>query len=75
VLLAERLGQKPGASIPGACENWAVTVAAYRFLRNERVSYEDVDLIGMANSTWQRRRYAQVNLETFSISTHGLTPT
>ena len=34
VLLAERLGQKPGASIPGACENWAETTAAYRFLSN-----------------------------------------
>ena len=42
VLLAERLGQKPGASIPGACENWAETAAAYRFLRNEQVSCEDV---------------------------------
>ena len=42
VLLAERLGQKPGASIPGACENWAETAAAYRFLRNEQVSWEDV---------------------------------
>ena len=42
VLLAERLGQKPGASIPGACENWAETAAAYRFLRNEQVSCEGV---------------------------------
>ena len=42
VLLAERLGQKPGASIPGACENWAETAGAYRFLRNEQVSWEDV---------------------------------
>nr|WP_181726149.1 IS4 family transposase [Polaromonas sp.]QJS06394.1 transposase [Polaromonas sp.] len=42
VLLAERLGQKPGASIPGACENWAETAAAYRFLRNEQVSCENV---------------------------------
>ena len=42
VLLAERLGQKPGASIPGACENWAETAAAYRFLRNEQVNCEDV---------------------------------
>ncbi len=32
VLLAERLGQKPGASIPGACGSWADTAAAYRFL-------------------------------------------
>ena len=42
VLLAERLGQKPGASIPGACENWAETAAAYRFLRNEQVDWEEV---------------------------------
>ena len=42
VLLAERLGQKPGASIPGACENWADTAAAYRFLRNEQVGWEEV---------------------------------
>jgi hypothetical protein len=30
VLLAERLSQKPGSSIPGACKNWSETVAAYR---------------------------------------------
>lgn len=42
VLLAERLGQKPGASIPTTCENWAETAAAYRFLRNEQVSWDDV---------------------------------
>ena len=42
VLLAERLGQKPGASIPGACENWAETTAAYRFLGNGEVSWDDV---------------------------------
>lgn len=38
LLLAERAVQKPGASIPGACENWAEMAAAYRFLRNEQVS-------------------------------------
>jgi hypothetical protein len=42
VLLAERLGQKPGASIPGACENWAETAAAYRFLRNDQVGWDDL---------------------------------
>ena len=42
VLLAERLGQKPGASIPNACQSWAETAAAYRFLRNEEVSWEKV---------------------------------
>ena len=42
VLLAERLSQKPGASIPGACGSWSETVAAYRFLDNEEVSWDDV---------------------------------
>ena len=42
VLLLERLGQKPSASIPGACESWAETAAAYRFLRNEEVSWDKV---------------------------------
>ena len=41
VLLAERLGQKPGASIPGACESWAETAAAYRFLGNAQVGWEE----------------------------------
>ena len=42
VLLLERLAQKPSASIPGACESWAETAAAYRFLRNEEVSWDKV---------------------------------
>ena len=42
VLLLERLAQKPSASIPGACESWAETAAAYRFLRNEEVSWDRV---------------------------------
>ncbi|MDB5868375.1 MAG: hypothetical protein JWP96_707 [Polaromonas sp.] len=42
VLLAERLGQKSSASMPGACQNWAETAAAYRFLRNEEVSWDKV---------------------------------
>lgn len=42
VLLAERLGQKPSASISNACQSWAETAAAYRFLRNEEVSWDKV---------------------------------
>lgn len=42
VLLAERLGQKPSASIPNACQSWAETAAAYRFLRNQEVSWDKV---------------------------------
>lgn len=42
VLLLERLGQRPSASIPRACESWAETTAAYRFLRNEEVSWDRI---------------------------------
>ena len=41
-LLAEQLGQRPSASIPNACTSWAETAAAYRFLRNEQVSWDKV---------------------------------
>lgn len=40
--LAETLGDKPGANIPGACENWAEMAAAYRLLANENVSSSDL---------------------------------
>ncbi|BAE75629.1 Transposase for transposon Tn5 [Sodalis glossinidius str. 'morsitans'] len=42
VLLLERLDQKPSASIPRACECWAETAAAYRFLRNDDVRWNRV---------------------------------
>jgi len=42
VLLTETLGDKPGASIPGACEDWAQTAAAYRLLAHENVGWSDV---------------------------------
>lgn len=55
VLLAERLAQKPGASIPAACENWTETAAAYRFLRNEHTSWQEV-LGAHARAAQQRMR-------------------
>lgn len=42
VLLAEQLGERPGASIPQACADWSQTQAAYRFLANEDTSGEAV---------------------------------
>ena len=42
VLLAEQLACKPGASIPNACRSWSETVAAYRFLDNESVTWDQV---------------------------------
>ena len=42
VLLAERLSAKPTSSIPGACNGWAETQAAYRFLGQEEVEWSDI---------------------------------
>jgi hypothetical protein len=42
VLLAERLAEKPTASIPGACGGWAETQAAYRFLAQEEMDWRDI---------------------------------
>jgi hypothetical protein len=40
MLLAERLGGKPTESIPNACNGWAETQAAYRFLSNPRSDWQ-----------------------------------
>jgi hypothetical protein len=40
--LMERLSAKPTASIPMACNGWAETLAAYRFLANDEVEWEDI---------------------------------
>lgn len=42
VELVETLAAKPTASIPGACGGWAETLAAYRFLANEEVTWEGI---------------------------------
>ncbi|WP_431798473.1 IS4 family transposase (plasmid) [Cupriavidus metallidurans] len=40
--LLKRFAAKPTASIPGACDGWAETMAAYRFLGNEEVEWRDM---------------------------------
>ena len=40
--LLKRLAAKPSESIPGACDGWAETMAAYRFLGNEEVEWTDM---------------------------------
>lgn len=47
--LAERLAQKPMESIPNACNGWAETQAAYRYLSNPKVNWE-----GVLEPHWQR---------------------
>lgn len=51
--LLERIGGAMGGSLPLACQDWANTKAAYRFLANERVSEDDI-LAGHLQSTRDR---------------------
>ena len=56
--LLEQLSDGTGESIPIACQDWANTKAAYRFLSNERVSERDI-LAGHFQST--RERFTATN--------------
>jgi hypothetical protein len=47
--LLKRFAARPTASIPGACEGWAETIAAYRFLGNEHIDWRD-----MMQPHWER---------------------
>ncbi|MEM5292422.1 transposase DNA-binding-containing protein, partial [Paraburkholderia sabiae] len=40
--LLEKLWDGMGQTIPFACQDWASTKAAYRFLSNDRVSEHDI---------------------------------
>ena len=51
--LVEQLSEGMGETIPTACEDWANTKAAYRFLSNDRVSEADI-LSGHFQSTQKR---------------------
>src|SRR5207245_916282 len=53
--LVERLSEGVGETIPMACQDWANTKAAYRFLSNPRVGEEDI-LAGHFRSTRDRFR-------------------
>ena len=52
-LLFERLASNPGESIPLACQDWANTKAAYRFLDNDRISEAQI-LAGHFHATRDR---------------------
>ena len=42
VRLAERLADRPTASLPGACAGWAETQGAYRLFRQETFDWLDL---------------------------------
>jgi hypothetical protein len=52
-VIVERLGARPNASIPAACQSWGETQATYRFLSNERVEAAEV-LDGHGQATVKR---------------------
>lgn len=54
--LIDRLAEHPTASIPGACNGWAETQAAYRFLGSER--YDWLDILEPHRQCTQRRMAA-----------------
>lgn len=47
--LVTRFAANPMASIPVACNGWAETIGAYRFLENE-----EIDWRGILQPHWQR---------------------
>ncbi|AKU11335.1 transposase, IS4 family [Azoarcus sp. CIB] len=49
VKLTEKLAAKPMSSIPSACGGWSETAAAYRFLSQEEMSWQDI-----VQPHWQR---------------------
>lgn len=51
--LLQRLAASPGQGIPLACQDWANTKAAYRFLDNDRVSEAEI-LAGHFEATRER---------------------
>ena len=59
--LLTRLGEQPIGSIPSACHGWAETVAAYRFLDNPSVGFEEI-LSGHKQATLERLRTQEVGL-------------
>lgn len=61
VLLAERLAEKPTASIPSACGGWAETAAAYRFLAQDELDWRDI-LAPHWRSSAERMRACEVVL-------------
>ena len=57
-MVLERLWSGIGQTIPFACQDWASTKAAYRFLSNERVSEQDI-LSGHFHASAERFRATQ----------------
>lgn len=71
--LLDRLADKPTASIPHACNGWAETQAAYRFLAQEDIGWKDI-LAPHFTCTQQRMQGRPVVLciqDTTELDFHG----
>ena len=42
ITISERFAESPVSPINHACDDWAETKAAYRFFRNEKISYQEI---------------------------------
>jgi hypothetical protein len=60
VKLLESLADKPSASIPSACHGWAETQAAYRFLAQDGIGWEDILAPHFACTEQRMRAYPVV---------------
>jgi hypothetical protein len=59
--LFERLSERPVSSIPRACHGWAEPVAAYRFLDNPDIGWQEI-LSGHEQATLERIRAQELVL-------------
>ena len=71
--LAKRLSGKPAESIPNACNGWAETQAAYRFLSNPRTDWQALLQAHWASSLERLRGHEVVlNIQdTTELDFHG----
>lgn len=73
MMLLERLGEHPTASIPNACKGWSEVQAAYRFLAQEQIEWYDI-LAPHFACTQERMRAEAVVLciqDTTELDFHG----
>jgi hypothetical protein len=61
ITLVEQLSQKPTASVPLACGNWARTKASYRFWDNKKVEIDEI-ITAQKLSTLERAKDEEIIL-------------
>jgi hypothetical protein len=67
-VLLDELGKKPSASIPMACGGWGETLAAYRFLGNEKCHWADILVPHMACTQTRMANHGRLKNTTQNMS-------